>query len=47
MAIDEIPPGEPAPSILDDRIWIDGCFDFFHHGKMLSSGALSILIHRR
>lgn len=26
------PPGEPAPKLLDDRIWIDGCFDFFHHG---------------
>lgn len=28
----EFPPGEPAPEILDGRIWIDGCFDFFHHG---------------
>lgn len=26
------PPGEPAPKVLEDRIWIDGCFDFFHHG---------------
>ncbi|KKA30704.1 hypothetical protein TD95_004188 [Thielaviopsis punctulata] len=26
------PPGEPAPEILENRIWIDGCFDFFHHG---------------
>ncbi|GJC98874.1 cytidylyltransferase [Colletotrichum higginsianum] len=28
----EHPPGEPAPEILEERIWIDGCFDFFHHG---------------
>ncbi|KAK1634072.1 cytidylyltransferase [Colletotrichum phormii] len=28
----EYPPGEPAPEILEERIWIDGCFDFFHHG---------------
>ncbi|KAJ3488394.1 hypothetical protein NLG97_g6206 [Lecanicillium saksenae] len=26
------PPGEPAPELLDGRIWVDGCFDFFHHG---------------
>ncbi|KAF6816654.1 phosphoethanolamine cytidylyltransferase-like protein [Colletotrichum sojae] len=26
------PPGEPVPEILEERIWIDGCFDFFHHG---------------
>ncbi|PHH49535.1 putative ethanolamine-phosphate cytidylyltransferase [Ceratocystis fimbriata CBS 114723] len=26
------PPGTPAPEILENRIWIDGCFDFFHHG---------------
>ncbi|CZS90341.1 related to phosphoethanolamine cytidylyltransferase [Rhynchosporium agropyri] len=26
------PPGEAAPDILDDRIWVDGCWDFFHHG---------------
>ncbi|PKS07695.1 hypothetical protein jhhlp_006303 [Lomentospora prolificans] len=26
------PPGEPAPEILEGRIWVDGCFDFFHHG---------------
>ena len=24
------PPGEAATEILDGRIWIDGCFDFFH-----------------
>jgi ethanolamine-phosphate cytidylyltransferase len=27
------PPGDAAPEILEERIWIDGCFDFFHHGK--------------
>ncbi|KAK0106983.1 hypothetical protein ONS95_003698 [Cadophora gregata] len=26
------PPGEAAPEILDGRIWVDGCWDFFHHG---------------
>jgi hypothetical protein len=24
------PPGQAATEILDGRIWIDGCFDFFH-----------------
>ncbi|RKF59235.1 Ethanolamine-phosphate cytidylyltransferase [Golovinomyces cichoracearum] len=24
--------GDPAPEVLDGRIWIDGCWDFFHHG---------------
>ncbi|KAH8911930.1 cytidylyltransferase [Coniochaeta sp. PMI_546] len=26
------PPGDPAPELLDGRLWVDGCFDFFHHG---------------
>ncbi|EPE34497.1 Nucleotidylyl transferase [Glarea lozoyensis ATCC 20868] len=26
------PFGEPAPEVLDGRIWVDGCWDFFHHG---------------
>ncbi|RDW61100.1 phosphoethanolamine cytidylyltransferase-like protein [Coleophoma cylindrospora] len=26
------PPGEAAPEILEKRIWVDGCWDFFHHG---------------
>ncbi|KAK3326405.1 hypothetical protein B0H66DRAFT_550873 [Apodospora peruviana] len=26
------PPGDPAPELLEGRLWIDGCFDFFHHG---------------
>ncbi|KAE8454093.1 hypothetical protein EG329_007871 [Mollisiaceae sp. DMI_Dod_QoI] len=29
---EELPPGEPAPEILEGRIWVDGCWDFFHHG---------------
>ncbi|KAM7186080.1 hypothetical protein V8F20_011551 [Naviculisporaceae sp. PSN 640] len=29
---DERPPGEPAPELLEGRLWVDGCFDFFHHG---------------
>ena len=27
------PPGEAAPEILEGRIWVDGCWDFFHHGQ--------------
>ncbi|KAK3901467.1 hypothetical protein C8A05DRAFT_44881 [Staphylotrichum tortipilum] len=27
-----LPPGDPAPELLDGRLWVDGCFDFFHHG---------------
>jgi len=27
-----VDPQEDEPHIIDDRIWIDGCFDFFHHG---------------
>ncbi|XP_044715683.1 cytidylyltransferase-like domain-containing protein [Hirsutella rhossiliensis] len=26
------PQGEPAKELLEGRIWVDGCFDFFHHG---------------
>ncbi|KAI9054146.1 hypothetical protein LZ554_001317 [Drepanopeziza brunnea f. sp. 'monogermtubi'] len=26
------PPGDAAPETLDGRIWVDGCWDFFHHG---------------
>lgn len=25
-------PQEQEPQCLDDRIWVDGCWDFFHHG---------------
>ncbi|KYK53970.1 hypothetical protein DCS_05919 [Drechmeria coniospora] len=32
------PRGKPAPSLLDGRIWVDGCFDFFHHGALASPG---------
>jgi len=32
---EEGPPGEAAPEILDSRIWVDGCWDFFHHGPFL------------
>ncbi|PFH59231.1 hypothetical protein XA68_12630 [Ophiocordyceps unilateralis] len=28
----ELPPGDAEPELLDGRIWVDGCFDFFHHG---------------
>lgn len=23
---------DPAPELLEGRLWVDGCFDFFHHG---------------
>ncbi|KAK0651556.1 hypothetical protein B0T16DRAFT_404168 [Cercophora newfieldiana] len=26
------PQGDPAPELLEGRLWVDGCFDFFHHG---------------
>ncbi|KAK4453813.1 hypothetical protein QBC34DRAFT_194293 [Podospora aff. communis PSN243] len=26
------PQGDPAPKLLEGRLWVDGCFDFFHHG---------------
>ncbi|KAK0727067.1 hypothetical protein B0T26DRAFT_692920 [Lasiosphaeria miniovina] len=29
---DGAPPGDPAPELLEGRLWVDGCFDFFHHG---------------
>jgi ethanolamine-phosphate cytidylyltransferase len=29
--------GDPAPELLDGRIWVDGCFDFFHHGTNMTS----------
>jgi hypothetical protein len=29
----EFPLEPAAPEILDGRIWVDGCFDFFHHGE--------------
>ncbi|KAI7705962.1 hypothetical protein KC353_g12557, partial [Hortaea werneckii] len=25
-------PPQDDQEILEDRLWIDGCFDFFHHG---------------
>ncbi len=30
---DILPPGDPAPELLEGRLWVDGCFDFFHHGQ--------------
>ncbi|KAI0009949.1 ethanolamine-phosphate cytidylyltransferase [Xylariaceae sp. FL0662B] len=28
----EVLSGPPTPELLEDRIWVDGCWDFFHHG---------------
>jgi hypothetical protein len=28
------PPGEPEPKLLEGRLWVDGCWDFFHHGEL-------------
>lgn len=27
-----VDPQEDTP-IREDRLWVDGCFDFFHHGE--------------
>lgn len=24
---------DPAPELSEGRLWVDGCFDFFHHGE--------------
>lgn len=32
---EEGPFGEAAPEILENRIWVDGCWDFFHHGMFV------------
>ncbi|KAI1250897.1 hypothetical protein MGN70_007958 [Eutypa lata] len=29
---EEVLSGPAAPEILEGRIWVDGCWDFFHHG---------------
>ncbi|KAH9906656.1 ethanolamine-phosphate cytidylyltransferase [Xylariomycetidae sp. FL2044] len=31
-SVQEVLSGPPAPELLDDRVWVDGCWDFFHHG---------------
>jgi ethanolamine-phosphate cytidylyltransferase len=28
-----IDPQEDEPEVLESRIWVDGCFDFAHHGN--------------
>jgi len=35
------PPNPPIP-VQDERIWIDGCFDFAHHGTYSYSLQLSV-----
>jgi ethanolamine-phosphate cytidylyltransferase len=35
-----VPPQEDQP-ISKDRIWIDGCFDFSHHGQHQDTERLS------
>lgn len=30
----QVPPGDAAPQVYEERVWIDGCFDFFHHGNL-------------
>lgn len=29
-----VDPQQDEPQVLKERIWVDGCFDFAHHGKM-------------
>jgi ethanolamine-phosphate cytidylyltransferase len=36
--------GPPAPELLDGRIWVDGCFDFFHHGIVHAQPATSPIL---
>lgn len=31
-----VDPQEDVP-ICKDRIWVDGCFDFSHHGELLAA----------
>lgn len=33
----DLPTGEAAPEVLEGRIWVDGCWDFFHHGLFFST----------
>ena len=39
-----VPPQEDV-AISKERIWIDGCFDFAHHGNSLSVGASVVAKH--
>jgi len=32
-----VDPQEDQP-VLKERIWVDGCFDFAHHGKAVKVG---------
>ena len=32
---EDLPLGVAAPQVLEDRIWVDGCWDFFHHGSLI------------
>lgn len=36
---EDLPAGEPAPEVLEGRIWVDGCWDFFHHGTTTTLAA--------
>lgn len=36
-----VDPQDDIP-ILKDRIWVDGCFDFTHHGVLYSAGHLGL-----
>lgn len=37
-----VDPQEDVP-ISEDRIWVDGCFDFSHHGKTISSASQEMI----
>lgn len=49
--------GPPADELLEGRLWVDGCFDFFHHGTyndsrweyvlMLSTGHAGAIVQAR
>lgn len=45
-SVDEtLPPGDPAPELLEGRLWVDGCFDFFHHGELRRCRLSTTTIH--
>lgn len=44
---EDVPAGEPAPEVLEGRIWVDGCWDFFHHGTTLVYCLILLILIQR
>jgi hypothetical protein len=36
--------GPPAKELLEGRLWVDGCFDFFHHGTSDIEKAILVVL---